>query len=199
MFASFVFWIAVLAIVVALLLTVLIRHRRHRKRTLAALAAERSDWVRHHPVVIASIADPVELARAFARDPILRIEGFLQPGALQSLRAEAELSIPRMKRTYIQLTRRAARSATRTFTATHTAASVSTIRPRSSAGSRPSSVCRFNRHPIRIKAHSPCCATTRRETTSTGTTITISIAVVTSRSCCRWPINRRAVAFRKAR
>ena len=79
MFASPGFWIAVLAAVAAVLSTVLIRHRRHRTRTLAALAAERRDWVRHHPVVIASAADPAELARAFASDPILRVGGFSIP------------------------------------------------------------------------------------------------------------------------
>lgn len=101
MFASPGLWIAVVMVVTAVLLTVLIRHRRHRTRTLAALAAERSNWVRHHPVVIALTADPLELASDFARDPILRIEGFLHPDALQSLRAEAESNIPRMTRTYI--------------------------------------------------------------------------------------------------
>ena len=101
MFASPGFWIAVLAAVAAVLSTVLIRHRRHRTRTLAALAAERRDWVRHHPVVIASAADPAELARAFASDPILRVGGFLHPDALQSLRVEAESNIFRMTRSYI--------------------------------------------------------------------------------------------------
>ena len=101
MFASPGFWIAVLAIVVALLLAVLIRHRRHRTRLLAALAAERSDWIRQHPVVVASTADPGQLASDFARDPIVRVESFLPPAALQSLRAEAESNIPRMKRTFI--------------------------------------------------------------------------------------------------
>ncbi len=101
MFASSGFWIAVPTLVGAVLLAVLIRHRRHRTRTLAALAAERSDWVRLHPVVVASIADPNELAVGFARDPILRIGDFLHSDALQTLRAEAESNIPRMKRSYI--------------------------------------------------------------------------------------------------
>jgi hypothetical protein len=101
MFASPGFWIAVLAIIVALLLAVLIRHRHHRTHTLTALAAERSNWVRQHPVVIASTADPLKLAESFARDPVLRVESFLSPQTLQSLRAEAESNIPRMKRTYI--------------------------------------------------------------------------------------------------
>lgn len=94
-------WITAGAIVAALLLTILVRHRRRRTRTLAALAADRDDWVRCHPAVIASVADPAVLASDFARDPIVRIEGFLHPDALQSLRAEAESNISRMKRTYI--------------------------------------------------------------------------------------------------
>ncbi|MEK6258093.1 MAG: 2OG-Fe(II) oxygenase [Planctomycetota bacterium] len=101
MFASPGLWIAVVTIVAAVLLTVLIRHRRHRTRTLAALAAERSDLLQHHPVVIASTADPQELANAFVGDPILRVGAFLHPAALRSLRAEAESNIPRMTRTYI--------------------------------------------------------------------------------------------------
>ena len=95
------FWIAVVTVVAAVLLTILIRHRRYRTRTLAALAVEREDWVRQHPVVIASTVDPLKLANDFARDPILRVEGFLPFDILQSLRAEAESNIPRMTRTYI--------------------------------------------------------------------------------------------------
>lgn len=101
MWASSGFWITMAAVVTVLPLAWLMQHRRQRTRTLAALAAEREDWVRHHPVVIATPADPAELATAFARDPLMRVGEFLHPEALAALRAEAESNIPRMTRTYI--------------------------------------------------------------------------------------------------
>ena len=95
-------WIVGVATVISTVaLTVLIRHRRHRDRTLMGLAEQRSEWVQKQQIEIAATADRDVLARVFARDRLIRIDNFLTPASLQLLRAEAEENIPRMVPSYI--------------------------------------------------------------------------------------------------
>ena len=86
------FWVA---------LVLLVRHRRHRRRTLDALATEHSKSVDQHPVAIVATADRDSLAGAFAREFIIRIDGFVSPDCLQSLRMEAEGNVDRMIPSFI--------------------------------------------------------------------------------------------------
>ena len=92
---------AVIAVSILLLVVSLIRHRRHRRRTLSELAAQRAECVPRHAVAIQSAADRVSLATEFARENIVRIDGFLSPDCLQSLRREAENSIDQMTPSFI--------------------------------------------------------------------------------------------------
>ncbi len=100
-FAFMGYWIVAASVILSVLLAILIRHRRHRTRTLTDLATEREGWIEQHPISIACTADRDQLAKSFARDGIVRIENFLSPNSLQMLRAEAEASVPRMTRSYI--------------------------------------------------------------------------------------------------
>ncbi|MBS0203350.1 MAG: 2OG-Fe(II) oxygenase [Planctomycetes bacterium] len=92
--------VAAIMAICLLLLVLLVRHRRYRRRTLASLASNRADWLRDHPLTI--VADPDEtLAAEFAREGIVRIDRFLSPQCLQSLRGEAEASIDQMTPSFI--------------------------------------------------------------------------------------------------
>jgi 2OG-Fe(II) oxygenase superfamily len=89
------------AIVFVVLLALLMRHRIHRRNVLAALSADRANWVTRHPIEIAATADRGVLAGEFAREHIVRLDGFLQSDCLRTLRAEAEANIPQMTSSYI--------------------------------------------------------------------------------------------------
>ncbi len=92
---------AVIAIFVSVLVTLLIRHRLHRRRTLAKLAAERGHDVSRYPVTIVAPSNCQSLAEEFAREHIIRIDGFLGHESLQSLRREAEASVEEMTPSFI--------------------------------------------------------------------------------------------------
>lgn len=92
---------AIIAVPASILVAILIRHRLYRRRTLAGLAAERAQCVSQHPVTIVSSADRGALAGDFARENIIRIDGFLSPDCLQSLRREAEASVDKMTPSFI--------------------------------------------------------------------------------------------------
>ncbi len=92
---------AVIAVSILLLVVSLIRHRRHRRRTLSELAAQRAECTPRHTVAIQSAADRHFLAAEFAREHIVRIDGFLSPDGLQSLRREAENSVDQMTPSFI--------------------------------------------------------------------------------------------------
>jgi hypothetical protein len=94
-------WAIAAAVLISILLTVLIRHRRHRRRLLAELAIQRQGDVDQYPVTIQSTVEPGSLAEAFKREYIVRIENFVSPEYLQSLRAEAERSVPYMTPSFI--------------------------------------------------------------------------------------------------
>jgi len=79
----------------------LIRHRIRRRRALAALAADRADRVSQFPVTVHPPAEIQFLAEEFARERIVRIEGFLLEDSLRALRAEAEANLPRMTPSFI--------------------------------------------------------------------------------------------------
>lgn len=85
----------------------LLRHRSRRVRHLSLLAAQRADILRDAAIQIAA-ADPQHLAREFAREHITRVENFVTPDCLQTLRAEALAHIPEMKRTFIPLHKKGA-------------------------------------------------------------------------------------------
>ena len=80
---------------------VLLRHRRHRRLTLATLAAERSTKVAQFPVSISTAACCSDVAAEFAREHIVRIDRFLRPECLQLLRDEAEFHVERMTPSFI--------------------------------------------------------------------------------------------------
>ena len=94
-------WMIAVTLVAIVLLTLLIRHRIHRRRTLSELASDRSHRVMQHCVEIAAPVDRESLAGEFAREYIVRIDQFLRPECLQELRAEAEANIPQMTPSYI--------------------------------------------------------------------------------------------------
>lgn len=92
---------AIVAVLVSTLMVFLIQHRLRRRRTLADLAAERQRYLDLHPVTIVSTAERDSLATEFARENIVRIGDFVHPDYLQSLRQEAESSVPMMTPSFI--------------------------------------------------------------------------------------------------
>lgn len=94
-------WAIAAAIIAFILLTVLIRHRLHRRRLLAELAAQRQQDVDQFPVTVQSSADRHSLAEMFHRDFIIRIDDFVSADCLRSLRSEAERSVPYMTPSFI--------------------------------------------------------------------------------------------------
>lgn len=98
MWASIVVTLTLVGLVIA---SLLVRHRIRRTRTLAELAANRTEWAAKHSISILSKADRKELADQFARERIIRIDHFLTGDYLQFLRSEAEQNVPRMVPSYI--------------------------------------------------------------------------------------------------
>lgn len=93
--------IAVIGIAVSVLAGLLIRHRMRRRRMLSDLAAERA--VRLCPAVISIAAtdESSALADEFSRESIIRIDDFVTADCLQTLRREAESSVPLMAASFI--------------------------------------------------------------------------------------------------
>ena len=89
------------AVVVALRSVIYVRHRIHRVRTLNRLAEQRAQWVGEYSFKIKAEGTPVELARRFGQDRLVRVEKFLSAPDLQRLRSEATANIPRMVSSYI--------------------------------------------------------------------------------------------------
>lgn len=87
--------------ITCMILAALIRHRLHRRRLIADLAAQRQQDVNQFPVAIQSTADQASLAESFHRDRIIRIDGFVTADYLHFLRSEAEHSIPYMTPSFI--------------------------------------------------------------------------------------------------
>ncbi|HEY4259847.1 MAG TPA: hypothetical protein VGM98_06800, partial [Schlesneria sp.] len=94
-------WAIAAAVLISILLTVLIRHRLHRRRLLAELAIQRQGDVDQYPVTIQSMVEPGSLTDAFNREDIVRIDNFVSPECLQLLRTEAERSVPFMTPSFI--------------------------------------------------------------------------------------------------
>lgn len=92
---------AVIAVAVSVLVVRLIRHRLKRRRTLADLAAQRSTSISQYPVSIDATGDRQALAGEFASQYIVRIDRFVTPDYLQSLRREAEANVSRMTPSFI--------------------------------------------------------------------------------------------------
>ena len=92
---------SVIAVAVSLMVVSLIRHRRHRRRTLAGLASQRDQCVAQFPVAIHASASRESLADEFARENIVRLDCFLRSDYLQSLRREAENSVDQMTPSFI--------------------------------------------------------------------------------------------------
>ncbi|WP_010582176.1 HalD/BesD family halogenase [Schlesneria paludicola] len=89
--------------VVGTLLTILIRHRIRRNRTLSTLAAQRQQHGQDRPAHFAALADRRALAERFHYERLVRIDNFLMLDDLRRLRAEAEQAIPQMVPSYIPL------------------------------------------------------------------------------------------------
>lgn len=89
------------ALITALALFILIRHRIQRSITLSDLAQQRSEWVDKHSVRISSTVDRESVASVFAQERLVRIGDFLDSKCLQLLRTEAEISVPHMIPSYI--------------------------------------------------------------------------------------------------
>jgi hypothetical protein len=89
------------AAAIALPVLGLVRHRAHRRRVLAELAATRDVITSAFPIDIAADADRATLTAAFARERLARVDGFLAAGCLAELRAEAEANIPRMTHSHL--------------------------------------------------------------------------------------------------
>jgi hypothetical protein len=92
---------AVLAVSISLLLGLLIRHRRHRQRTLAKLAAERAGDVEKFPIAIRAVTENSSLAEEFSRTNIIRVNAFLADDCLRLLRQQAEASVAQMTPSFI--------------------------------------------------------------------------------------------------
>lgn len=92
--------VAALIAVVCGALVWLIRHRRHRRRVLAALASSRAERVCAVPIIIQA-TEQSDLVHEFATERIVRIDQFLAPECLRRLRAEAEANVPRMTPSFI--------------------------------------------------------------------------------------------------
>lgn len=93
--------VGALVAVAIIMVSLLIRHRRHRRRTLIELAAQREQLIPKSSITIASNHNLQAIAAEFARESIVRIGDFLQPDDLQSLRREAEASVPKMVPSFI--------------------------------------------------------------------------------------------------
>lgn len=101
-------WVAILLSVGGLGAAIaLLRHRAYRKSHLSQLAEQRPDLIRDTTILIAA-EDPSAPARQFAQDHITRIENFVTPDCLQTLRDEALSHIPDMKRTFIPMHKKGA-------------------------------------------------------------------------------------------
>ena len=78
----------------------LVRHRAHRRSHLSRLAGQRPELIRDTTIQIAA-TDPQAAAEEFAQHRLARVENFVTPECLKTLREEAEAHIPDMKRTFI--------------------------------------------------------------------------------------------------
>lgn len=91
------------ATVVGALLTIIVRHRLRRSRTLLMLANQRRQSVQDNSVQVATSEDRLVLAECFRHEHLVRIADFLSIEELQRLRVEAELAVPQMVPSYIPL------------------------------------------------------------------------------------------------
>lgn len=85
----------------------LVRHRRYRVARLSQLASLRPDAIRDATIQIAA-ADRSAPADEFAREHITRIENFVTPACLETLRQEALAHVSEMKRTFIPMHKKGA-------------------------------------------------------------------------------------------
>ena len=89
------------ALVVALLVGLYFWHRASRDRLYAELAAKRGAIIiGHEPRLAPSIA-PQALRDSFQRDHIVRVDYFVAPDSMETLRAEAKDCIPLVERSYV--------------------------------------------------------------------------------------------------
>lgn len=79
----------------------LVRRGSKRRRLYRDLAGRRERIIAGHEPRIATEVAPGELREGFARDPILRVPGFLAPESLAPLRAECEACHALAERSYI--------------------------------------------------------------------------------------------------
>lgn len=84
-----------------IMISLLIRHRRHRRKTLADLAAQRDQSTPASAITIAATHNLEAIAAEFTRESIVRIDGFLRPDDLSLLRREVEACVPRMVPSFI--------------------------------------------------------------------------------------------------
>lgn len=92
--------LAASAFLLAVIVLVLVFHRRRRNRLYQQLARERAQIVANHPVRLAATC-PEQYAAEFAKRPLVRIPDFVATESLEAMKQEALDNLHRVERTYL--------------------------------------------------------------------------------------------------